>query len=80
MQEVRAENRATVLLASGELDKALLAFEVAIGFATCGTPVDMWFVLYGMNCIKKKKSRFSIARWSPKKNAGGDTRSARRFR
>lgn len=63
------DKKATILLASGELDKALLAFEIAIGFASCGTPVDMWFVLFGINCIKKRKSRFAFSKWFPEKTA-----------
>lgn len=69
--DIDIDKKATLLLASGELDKALLAFEIAIGFASCGTPVDMWFVLFGVNCIKKPKSRFSFSKWFPEKIVGG---------
>ncbi len=47
---------ATVFLVSGELDKAIAAFEVATGFAAMGVDVKMWFILYGINSIKKPRS------------------------
>jgi peroxiredoxin family protein len=60
-------NKATILLASGELDKAIVAFEVAASLAAMGSTVNMWFILYGANCIKKPKSLFSLEKWfSPK--------------
>lgn len=56
MNEKPINNNATVFLVSGELDKAIAAFEVAIGFAAMGIKVDMWFILYGINSIKKPRS------------------------
>ncbi|MEW6164677.1 MAG: DsrE/DsrF/DrsH-like family protein [Pseudomonadota bacterium] len=53
----------TVLLVSGELDKALLAFEVAAGFQAMGMQMSMWFVLYGVNCLRQPRSIFSPAKW-----------------
>ncbi|HEY9052852.1 MAG TPA: DsrE/DsrF/DrsH-like family protein [Gammaproteobacteria bacterium] len=56
-------DKATLMLMSGELDKALVAFEVATGFAAMGMDVNMWFVLYGVNCIKKPTGIFSLKKW-----------------
>ncbi len=54
---------ATVFLVSGELDKAIAAFEVATGMAAMGVKVNMWFILYGTNSIKKQRSlRFRFKR------------------
>ena len=64
-------DKATVMLVSGELDKAILAFEVAAGMAAMGTEVSMWFVLYGVNCLKKPRSLFSFRKWFPKKSTSG---------
>jgi len=50
-----SKNNATVFLVSGELDKAIAAFDVALGFAAMGIKVDMWFILYGINSIKKPR-------------------------
>ncbi len=72
-------NKATVLLASGDLDKAVLAFEVACGMAAMGVQVNMWFIIYGLNVIKKPTGFFSRRRWalskkpSPGRNPQTDT-------
>ncbi len=58
-----AGKKGTILLVSGELDKAILAFEIAAGFQAMGMAMSMWFVLYGMNCVRKPRSRFSPAKW-----------------
>lgn len=57
--------KGTILLVSGDLDKALLAFEMAAGMQAMGMQINMWFVLYGVNCIKKPRSYFSLSRWLP---------------
>ena len=64
-------NKATILLVSGELDKAILAFEIAAGMAAMGTEVNMWFVLYGVNCLKKPRSLFSFRKWFPEATKAG---------
>ena len=64
-------DKATILLQSGELDKAILAFEIAAGMAAMGTEVNMWFVFYGVNCLKKQRSIFSLEKWLPKKSKPG---------
>jgi peroxiredoxin family protein len=55
--------KGTILLVSGELDKALVAFEVATGFQAMGMEMSMWFVLYGVNCLRKPRSPFSPEKW-----------------
>ncbi len=57
------KKRGTLLLVSGELDKALVAFEIAAGFQAMGMEMSMWFVLYGANCLRKPRSPFSLAKW-----------------
>lgn len=56
------KKKATILLQSGDLDKALCAFIFANGYAAMGTEVTMWFMLWGYNCLKKRKSWFSSFR------------------
>jgi len=58
-----ARKSGTILLVSGEMDKALLAFEIAAGFQAMGMDMSMWFVLYGVDCLRKSRSRFSFANW-----------------
>lgn len=54
------KKKATILLQSGELDKALCAFIFANGYAAMGIEVTMWFMIWGYNCLKKRKSLFSV--------------------
>lgn len=61
--EAPAGRKGVVLLASGELDKAMLAFEIAAGFQAMGMAMSMWFVLYGANCLRRPRSIFSPAKW-----------------
>ncbi len=55
--------KGTVLLVSGDFDRALLAFEVAAGFQAMGMEMSMWFVLYGVNCIKKPQPFLAPRKW-----------------
>ena len=57
------QKKGTIMLISGELDKAILAFEIAAGFQAMGMEMSMWFVLYGANCLRKPRSAFSPAKW-----------------
>jgi len=52
----------TILLQSGDLDKALCAFIFANGYAALGIEVKMWFMIWGYNCLKKRRSLFSFRR------------------
>lgn len=52
----------TILLQSGELDKALCAFIFANGYAALGIEVKMWFMIWGYNCLKKRRGLFSRRR------------------
>lgn len=54
--------KATILLQSGDLDKALCAFIFANGYASLGIEVKMWFMLWGYNCLKKRRRLFSFRR------------------
>ncbi len=54
--------KATILLQSGDLDKALCAFIFANGYAALGIEVKMWFMLWGHNCLKRRKKLFSFRR------------------
>lgn len=64
--------KGVILLVSGELDKAILAFEIAAGFQAMGMEMSMWFVLYGANCLRRPRSIFSPAKWfSPLRGGKG---------
>lgn len=68
MIEPPSPNKATIMLVSGDLDKAIVAFEIAAGFSAMGISVNMWFILYGINCIKKPKNFLSRSKWFSKKS------------
>jgi len=55
-KEKPLKKNATILLVSGDLDKAFAAFETAAAMTAMGIQVDMWFVFYGINGLKKTKS------------------------
>ena len=58
-----ARRKGTIMLVSGDLDKALAAFEIATGFQSMGMDMSMWFVFYGANCLLKPRSRLSPKKW-----------------
>ena len=45
----------TLIVFSGELDKALAAFNLAIGAASMGMEVSMFFTFWGLNVIKRNE-------------------------
>jgi peroxiredoxin family protein len=51
--------RATVMVLSGDMDKALFAFVIATGYASMGIETKMWFSLWGANCLKRKRGFWS---------------------
>jgi peroxiredoxin family protein len=58
-----ARKKGTIMLVSGELDKALAAFQIAVGFQAMGMDMSMWFVFYGTNCLRKPRSFLSLGKW-----------------
>jgi len=70
-QEQEKGKKGTIMLVSGSLDHALLAFELAVGMQAMGTQIDMWFILQGVNCLKKPRSYFSLSRWLPTRKLSG---------
>jgi peroxiredoxin family protein len=61
--DATSPKKGTILLVSGDLDRALVAFEIAGGFQAMGMEMSMWFVLYGANCLRKPRSPFSWRKW-----------------
>ncbi len=48
------EDRATIVVFSGDLDKVLAAFVIATGAAAAGLETSMFFTFWGL-CVLKKK-------------------------
>ena len=70
--------KVTLAVFSGELDKALAAFNIAIGAASSGMEVSMFFTFWGLNIIKKNqgsiKSRGIMRKMLNFMNRGGPKR------
>ena len=49
------KEKMTIIVFSGEMDKVLAAFNIAIGGATSGMDVTMFFTFWGLNVLKKMK-------------------------
>ena len=73
-----AKERVTLVVFSGELDKALAAFNIAIGAASMGMEVSMFFTFWGLNVIKRNeggiKSKGIMRRMLNFMNRGGSKR------
>jgi len=60
-QNVVEKNGATLVVFSGELDKAIASFIIATGAASMGKDVTMFFTFWGLN-ILKSKNKPSVAK------------------
>jgi peroxiredoxin family protein len=74
----REREKATIVLFSGELDKALAAFNIATTAAAMGMDVTMFFTFWGLNVIKKNegplRSKGLMRRMLNWMNRGGSKR------
>ena len=72
------KERVTLVVFSGELDKALAAFNIAIGAASMGMEVSMFFTFWGLNIIKRNeggiKSQGMMRKMLNRMNRGGAKR------
>jgi peroxiredoxin family protein len=70
--------KVTLVVFSGEMDKAMAAFNIAIGGASMGMEVSMFFTFWGLNIIKKNegpiKSRGMMRKMLNSMNRGGSKR------
>lgn len=58
MQQVKEElpnNRVSIIVFSGDLDKVLPAFIIATGAAAMGMEVSLFFTFWGLNVLKKRR-------------------------
>jgi peroxiredoxin family protein len=71
-------NRMTLVLCSGEMDKAIAAFNIAIGGASAGMEVSIFFTFWGLNVIKRNegsiKSKGFLRKMLNTMNRGGARR------
>jgi len=52
---VAEKEKVTIVVFSGELDKALASFNIATTAAGMGMDVTMFFTFWGLNVIKKNR-------------------------
>ena len=55
IKEVAMPEKVTLVIFSGEMDKALAAFNIAIGAASMGMEVSIFFTFWGLNIIKRNE-------------------------
>lgn len=55
--------KVTIVLLSGELDRAMAAFIIATGAAAMGMQVTMFFTFWGLNTIRRKGAASSAKDW-----------------
>src|SRR5512147_152511 len=51
------EDRATIVVFSGDLDKVLASFVIATGAAAAGLETSMFFTFWGLCALKKTQAR-----------------------
>lgn len=55
IKEQLPEDKASIIVFSGDLDKTLAAFIIATGAATMGLEVSMFFTFWGLSAIKQQR-------------------------
>jgi len=77
-EERKSAGKATIVVFSGELDKALAAFNIATTSAAMGMDVTMFFTFWGLNVIKRNEGKLQSSGWMEKllnlMNRGGSKR------
>ena len=72
------QEKVTIVMFSGELDKALAGFIIATTAASMGMKVTMFFTFWGLNIIKKNEGSLKSSGWKEKMfnmmNRGGSKR------
>jgi peroxiredoxin family protein len=65
LEELRESkpDRVTIVLLSGDLDRAMAAFIIATGAAAMGMQVTMFFTFWGLNTIRRKGASSSASDW-----------------
>jgi peroxiredoxin family protein len=55
--------KVTIVLLSGDMDRAMAAFIIATGAAAMGMQVTVFFTFWGLNAIRKKGANSSAKDW-----------------
>ncbi len=54
---IEQQDKATIVVFSGDLDKVIACFNIALAAAAMGMPVKMYFTFWGLNVLKKDRGR-----------------------
>ena len=57
LEERVPDNRATLVVFSGDLDKVLASFIIGTGAAAMGLEVSMFFTFWGLSTLKKRQAK-----------------------
>jgi peroxiredoxin family protein len=60
MADLEKPQQATIMVISADMDKAIVAFLIATGYAAMGIKTKMWFTILGANCLKRRRSVFHV--------------------
>lgn len=63
---IEGKKGVTIVLFSGDLDKAIAAFVIATAAASMGMKVNIFFTFWGLNAIKKKGGLIKGQNWMQK--------------
>ena len=56
VEKAQPEDRFSLLVFSGDMDKLMAAFLIATGAAAMGTEVTMFFTFWGLSAVKKQRT------------------------
>src|SRR4030067_3233171 len=65
-EQIKNKSSVTIVLFSGDLDKAIAAFVIAPAAASMGMPVNIFCTFWGLNVIKKKGGLIKGQNWMQK--------------
>ena len=57
LEERTPDNRATLVVFSGDLDKVLASFVIGTGASAMGLDVSMFFTFWGLSALKKRQAK-----------------------
>ena len=56
LEKAAPENKATIVVLSGDMERVMSAYIIATGAASMGMGVTMFFTFWGLGALKKKRS------------------------
>ena len=66
VEKIKNKGSVTIVLFSGDLDKAIAAFVISTAAASMGMAVNIFFTFWGLNVIKKKDGLIKGQNWMQK--------------